>query len=63
VGGNKLASDIATLWNALSAEIKSLAGLSFAAISETGVVLSSTEFASLAFPEGETLHFKPAAKP
>ncbi len=61
LGGNKFAPDIATIWNALSGEIKLLAGLSFAAIAETGVVIDGSAFASLSFPEGETLHFKPAA--
>jgi NADH-quinone oxidoreductase subunit G len=62
VGGSTLSSDIASLWSIIAAEIKALAGLSFATISETGVVLNSADFASLTFLEGETLHFKPAAK-
>ena len=62
VGGSSLSSDIASLWSVMAAEIKALAGLSFAALPETGVVLKCAEFASLPFPEGETLHFKPAAK-
>ena len=60
VGGSNLAPDNATLWNALSAEIKPLAGMSFAAIPETGAVVDGSAFATLSFPEGETLHFKPA---
>jgi len=62
VGGSTLSSDIVSLWSNIASEIKTLAGLSFATLPETGVVLDSTGFASLPFPEGETLHFKPAAK-
>jgi NADH-quinone oxidoreductase subunit G len=62
VGGNTFSSDIASLWSSIATEIKTLAGLSLATLPEAGVVLNSAEFASLPFPEGETLHFKPAAK-
>jgi NADH-quinone oxidoreductase subunit G len=62
VGGSTLSADIASLWSVIAAEIKALAGFSFATLPEVGVVLNSAEFASLSFPEGETLHFKPAAK-
>jgi NADH-quinone oxidoreductase subunit G len=63
IGGTAISSDLATLWKSLAEEIRILAGASFAALPETGVVLNATDFANLAFPEGETLHFKPAAKP
>lgn len=62
VGGAKLLSDVGSIWANLSAEVQSLAGLSFDAIPETGKVIDGSAFAALAFPEGETLHFKPAAK-
>jgi NADH-quinone oxidoreductase subunit G len=59
VGGGSLSTDIVTLWQTLSAEIKVLAGVSFATLPETGVVLSCPDFAKLEFPEGESLHYKP----
>ena len=62
LGGSALSSDTAYLWEALAAEVKLFAGISFATLPEIGVVLNSAEFASLPFPEDETLHFKPAAK-
>jgi NADH-quinone oxidoreductase subunit G len=63
VGGATLSADLAALWKTLAEEIRILAGVSFASLAETGLVLNATDFANLAFPEGETLHFKPAAKP
>lgn len=62
VDGAKLAPDLETLWAALAAESKPLAGLTFASIPETGKVIDGSAWASLPFPEGETLHYKPAAK-
>jgi NADH-quinone oxidoreductase subunit G len=63
VGGTAISSDLATLWKSLAEEVRILAGVSLATLAETGLVLNATDFANLAFPEGETLHFKPAAKP
>jgi NADH-quinone oxidoreductase subunit G len=62
VGGAKVAGDLSSVWTALAQEAKPLAGLSYAAIPDGGLVIDGSSFASLAFPEGETLHFKPAAK-
>jgi len=63
VGGGALTTDIGELWPTLTAEIKILAGVKFASIPETGLLLDGSSFASLPFPEGETLHYKPATKP
>ena len=63
VGGAAVSSDLAALWKSLAEEVRILAGVSFASLAETGLVLNSADFANLNFPEGETLHFKPAAKP
>jgi NADH-quinone oxidoreductase subunit G len=63
VGGAAISSDLATLWKSLAEEVRILAGVSFATLAETGLVLNATDFANLTFAEGETLHFKPAAKP
>lgn len=62
VGGGAVASELSGLWKQISEEIRVLSGLSFTALPETGVVLNSADFAHLSFPEGETLHYKPAAK-
>jgi NADH-quinone oxidoreductase subunit G len=59
IGGGSLSTDIVALWQSLAVEIKVLAGASFATVPETGVVLNSTDFAKLEFPEGESLHYKP----
>jgi len=59
IGGGSLSTDIVALWQTLAAEIKVLAGVSFATLPETGVVLNSSNFAKLEFPEGESLHYKP----
>jgi NADH-quinone oxidoreductase subunit G len=63
VGGAAVSSDLAALWKSLSEEVRILAGVSFATLAPTGLVVNDADFANLAFPEGETLHFKPAAKP
>jgi NADH-quinone oxidoreductase subunit G len=63
IEGEKLSSDLGALWNSLSAEASVLAGLSFATIPSGGLELDNAEWANLAFVEGETLHYKPAAAP
>jgi NADH-quinone oxidoreductase subunit G len=62
VGGTAVAGDLGSVWTALAAEVPALAGLSFSALPETGAPLDATPFAGLPFVEGETLHYKPAAK-
>ena len=63
VGGGTLPSEVNALWPLIAAEVPALAGLSYAKIPATGVVLDGSPWAHLAFVEGETLHFKPAAQP
>ena len=63
VGGPTVSSDLATLWSALAAEVKTLADFSYATLPATGQVLDASAWSSLPFAEGETLHFKPAAAP
>jgi NADH-quinone oxidoreductase subunit G len=63
IGGGAFTTDIGELWPTLAAEIKILADVKFASIPETGLLLDGVGFASLSFPEGETLHFKPATQP
>ena len=61
VGGGALSTDINALWQTLAAETKVLAGVSFATVPDTGLVLDGASFASLPFPEGESLHYKPVS--
>ncbi len=63
VGGGSLPSDVAGLWPLIAAQVKTLAGLSYATIPSTGLLLDSTPWAAIPFSEGETLHYKPAIVP
>ncbi len=63
VGGATLPSDVHTLWPLISAEVKGLSGVSYAAIPSTGLLLDATPWAGVTFAEEATLHFKPAAQP
>ncbi len=60
VGGETTGSDLASVWSALSREISVLDGLAYAQLPDTGLLLDSTAWSGLAFPEGETLHYQPA---
>jgi len=51
---------LAEVWSELSAAVPALAGLSYARIPDTGLLLDGTPWAGLPFAEGESLHFKPA---
>jgi NADH-quinone oxidoreductase subunit G len=58
--GTSAPSTVESVWSAMAAEVPQFAGLSFAAIPATGVVIDGAAFAGLAFPEGKGLHFEPA---
>ena len=60
VDGGSSPATVESVWAALAAETPVFAQLSYAKIPDTGIVVDGSAFASLAFPEGETLHFKPA---
>ncbi len=55
------ATDIASVWKLIAAEVPALTTMSYANIPETGLLLDATPFAALPFVEGETLHYKPTA--
>jgi len=61
-GAASVPGDLASVWSALTAAMPALGPVSFANIPESGLLLDGTPFAALPFIEGETLHFKPAAK-
>jgi len=62
-GGGSLPSDVTGLWPLISAEVKTLAGMSYATIPATGLLLDTTPWADVPFSEGETLHYKPSPLP
>jgi NADH-quinone oxidoreductase subunit G len=62
-GGGIIPFELAVLWETIAAEVKSLAGFSYAKVPEAGQLLDASTWAGLPFCEGETLHFKPAAMP
>ena len=60
LGGDSVGGDVTGIWTTLAAEVSALATMTFRTIPQTGLLLDSTPWANLSFPEGETLHFKPA---
>jgi len=62
-GGGIVSFELGLLWAALAADVKVLAGLSYAKLDSLGQLLDASAWAGLPFCEGETLHFKPAAVP
>ncbi len=62
LNGSLVASDLAGVWRGLAAAVPALASITYATLPETGLLLDGTPFAHLPFIEGETLHYKPAAK-
>ena len=59
--GGAAASDLATLWTAIAAEVPVLSTILYCNLPDTGLLLDGTAWAGLPFVEGETLHYKPAA--
>ncbi len=55
-----VAGDLASVWQRLNAEVPALATVTYATCPPTGLLLDGSAWDTLAFPEGETLHFKPA---
>ena len=58
-GGPAVAADIDSLWSPLAAEVKPLATVTYRNLPAGGLLVDGSAFASLPFPEGEGLHFKP----
>lgn len=59
--GGTAPADLAGVWSALPTAVPALAGVTFAKVPETGLVLDAAPYAALPFVEGETLHYKPVA--
>jgi len=60
VGGESAGSDLATVWRELAASAPILGDLTYAKIPAAGLLLDDSAWSQLTFPEGETLHYKPA---
>jgi NADH-quinone oxidoreductase subunit G len=56
------AADVDAVWTELSKHVATLGGLSWASLPSNGKLIDGTAWAGLPFVEGETMHFKPAAK-
>ena len=61
VGGPILGADVGTLWAAIAAEVPALGTMSYSSIPDTGLLIDGAPWAGLAFAEGPTLHYTPAA--
>jgi NADH-quinone oxidoreductase subunit G len=48
------------LWDEMATVIPAFSGISFASISDQGVLLDSTPYQSLPFSEGASLHYQPS---
>ena len=59
---NVAATDLASVWQLLAAEVPALGTISYANLPDTGLLLDATPWAALPFVEGESLHFMPTAK-
>jgi NADH-quinone oxidoreductase subunit G len=61
VGGAAVPGELHALWSRLATDVEALKTISFTNLPETGLLLDATRFSNLRFPEGETLHYKPAS--
>ena len=59
-GAGVVASDLGGLWTAIASSVKPLATVTYESLPSAGLLIDATEYAALPFPEGESLHFKPA---
>ncbi len=60
--GGSAPADLHAVWRELAAAVPALREVSLAGVPDSGLVLDSAPYAALPFVEGETLHYKPAAK-
>lgn len=61
LGDEAKGSDLASVWSEMAETVPALSGISYANVPKTGLLLDGSAWAGLDFPEGEALHFKPAA--
>ncbi len=60
-GGEALGADVGSLWPSIASEVPALSTMAYSNIPDTGLLLDSSPWSTLAFAEEATLHFKPAA--
>jgi len=60
-GGPAVPGELHGVWPVLAAAVPGLGPVTYRNIPDTGLLLDGSPWAQLAFPEGETLHHKPAA--
>jgi NADH-quinone oxidoreductase subunit G len=63
VDGPAVPGEIHGVWTALAAAIPQLGPIAYRNLPSGGLLLDGAAWAHLAFPEGETLHHQPAARP
>jgi NADH-quinone oxidoreductase subunit G len=62
-GAAAVPADVGSVWSAMVQQVPVFAGLTWSTIPPTGQPIDGSTWAGQPFVEGETLHFKPAAKP
>ena len=60
--GVAVPSDLGLLWEQIAREVPALGTVRYSTITDTGLLIDNAPWALLPFVEGETLHYKPAAK-
>ena len=60
--GVAVPSDLGLLWEQIAREVPALGTVRYSTIPDTGLLIDNAPWALLPFVEGETLHYKPAAK-
>jgi NADH-quinone oxidoreductase subunit G len=60
VGGASLPGDVQGVWPVLATAVAGLGPVTYRNIPDTGLLVDGAAWSHLAFPEGETLHHKPA---
>jgi NADH-quinone oxidoreductase subunit G len=63
VGGPAVPAEIHGVWTALAAAVPQLGPIAYRNLPAGGLLLDGAAWAQLAFAEGETLHYQPAARP
>jgi NADH-quinone oxidoreductase subunit G len=61
VSGDSIGGEVNAVWTRLALDVPALATMTFRTLPQAGLLIDSTPWADLPFPEGETLHFKPAS--
>ncbi|HEY1848502.1 MAG TPA: 2Fe-2S iron-sulfur cluster-binding protein [Opitutaceae bacterium] len=62
LGAGAQPQGVAAVWEAIAGKVPALAGMSFATIPETGLLIDGSPWAALPFGDNAGLHFAPAGK-